>query len=158
QAGAVFDQGSADACIAALKQLAQSCKAGADDPTLSAPCSKVWSGTKAAGSACTSDYDCAPGAGRGVCQTNVCVVLTSGAKLGDTCAGTGLTSLADCNAAGLQCDSLNSKTCIAQTAIGATCGPLTTCAAGAFCDTSTNQCAATLAKGSACTQNNQCAS
>jgi len=160
-AGAVFDQQSADACIAAIKQLAQSCKTGADDPTSSAPCSHVWSGTKPAGTACTSDFDCAPGAGRGVCMTNVCVVLTSGAKIGDACASSAQpppASLADCKAAGLQCDALNSKTCIAQTAIGASCGPLTTCVAGAYCDTTSNQCAATLAKDAACSSDGQCTS
>ena len=161
KAGAVFDQQSADACVAAIRQLAQSCKSGADDPTLSAPCSHVWSGTKAAGSACTSDFDCAPGAGRGVCLSNLCVVLTSGAKVGDTCSSGSQpppASLADCKAAGLQCDALGSKTCIAKTAIGASCGPLTTCVDGAFCDTTSNQCATTLATGTACTSNEQCTS
>jgi hypothetical protein len=160
QAGAVFDQQSADACIAAIKQLAQSCKAGADDPTLSAPCSHVWSGTKPAGTACSSDLECAPGSGRGACVTNVCVVLTSGAKIGDTCASSAPPppSLADCAASGLQCDALGTKTCIDRTAIGASCGPLTTCVSGAFCDTSTNKCAATLAQGTACTSNGQCTS
>jgi hypothetical protein len=151
-AGAMFDQKAADDCVAAIRTLAGQCKSGADDPVLSEPCRRVWVGTKAPGAACSNDIECAPAAGtRGACVDKACAQLSTHGKLGDSCATT------DCNASGFQCDALGSKTCIAQTAMGGKCGPLTTCAKGTYCD-STGVCAAALAKGAMCTANSQCAS
>ena len=152
---AQFDQKSADDCVAAVRALAGQCKTGADDPVATFPCKRIWSGTKMPGAACQNAFECTAGAGYPACTNNVCVVMTGGAKIGDTCAGSA-TTLADCNQAGLQCDALGSKTCIAQTAIGMNCGALTTCAKGAYCDM--GKCAAQLAMGTACTADGACSS
>jgi hypothetical protein len=158
KAGAMFDQKAADDCVAAVRTLAAQCKTGADDLAATVACKRVWVGTKAAGSACSSNFECAPGAGYGACVMGVCVVMTSGAKTGDVCSGNGAATLADCNQSGLQCDALGSKTCVAQTPIGSACGPLTTCAKGAFCDGASGKCAATLAMGAACNVDTECSS
>jgi hypothetical protein len=167
KAGAMFDQKAADDCVVAVRTLASQCKTGGDDLAATVACKRVWVGTKPGGAECVSNAECAPGAGYGVCFgakdgiKGSCVVMTGGAKVGDVCAPNGMgtvpATLADCYQSGLQCDALGSKTCVAQTALGAACGPLSTCAKGAFCD-STGKCVATLAMSAACTSNDQCTS
>jgi hypothetical protein len=77
------------------------------------------------------------------------------AAIGAVCSGSGPT--AEC-VSGAYCDSLKTKTCVADAPVGADCGGTTfaTCIDAAYCDQTSKKCVAALAVGAACTTSTEC--
>jgi hypothetical protein len=143
--GATFSTENATACAAASPE---DVAAG----QLPAACWSVWTGTIAAGGACSNDLLCATSAnGYAYCNQGFCVAVNASAPAGATCDETPTQAEPNediCNSSqNLYCDS--TATCVAAAAEGASCATLY-CQDGLYCNAS-NVCVPALTIGETCT-------